>query len=421
VTGALDPLVPVRAFADGKEAVFFGRTLKAGGLEGQPNVQILNLDSKQTRKVKLSPSANSALWPVAVGRDDVVLSDAPAGDLHRVVSLDRSSGNLSQELLTFTGRFSGLDMSGGGEIFVDQQNNPLEILRIDPANGSARIVARAETYLLRGHTVELPDGRVIVPGLVSGRPRLMLIKTDALSTALIDTAEETSGPMTLAGKDSVAFLIGSGAGKSIALASLSGRIVRKIPAPRAESMVQLAASVDGALLYYIADNTLWEVSSDGGDPRKIAPANSVAIDPNGREMVLQRIGPSLSVRLFRRDIRSGEEEEIRIRDDVRIGDVPLASNAISKDGRILVTTALDANTWYWQVSVLDPRTGKATRVPTDFAGDILHASWTADGQILATGVNTEGSIWRFRPQAAVNPQPSSICRMLPALPAVLCA
>jgi hypothetical protein len=44
-------------------------------------------------------------------------------------------------------------------------------------------------------------------------------------------------------------------------------------------------------------------------------------------------------------------------------------------------------------------TSAAISVPTDFAGDILYAGWTPDGQILATGLNTEGSIWRFRPQS----------------------
>jgi hypothetical protein len=79
----------------------------------------------------------------------------------------------------------------------------------------------------------------------------------------------------------------------------------------------------------------------------------------------------------------------------------LAANTVSKDGKILVTTALDANTWYWQVNVFDPKTGEAKEakhLPTNFAGDILYADWTPDGQILATGLNNEGSIWRFRPQ-----------------------
>ncbi len=97
-------------------------------------------------------------------------------------------------------------------------------------------------------------------------------------------------------------------------------------------------------------------------------------------------------------LSGGSEREIKIGDGVRMGDLPLATNSIRKDGKILITTALDDYTWYWQVSVLDPNTGQAKHIPTDFAGDILYAGWTSDGQILAMGLNTEGSIWRFRPQ-----------------------
>jgi hypothetical protein len=156
--------------------------------------------------------------------------------------------------------------------------------------------------------------------------------------------------------------------------------------------------VDGDKLYYISLGTLWETPSMGGAPRKLGPANSFAVDPNGREIILQRVGPNLSVRLYRMHLSNGEEEEIPINRDVRMGDVPLAANAVNRDGKILVTTALDQTTWYWQISILDQKTGAATHVSTQFAGDLLYAGWTPDGQILATGLNTEGAIWRFRPQ-----------------------
>src|SRR5260221_504640 len=71
-----------------------------------------------------------------------------------------------------------------GTVFVDQQNNTLDVIKINPAGGPVQRVARAESYFLRSHTVELPDGRVIVPGLVSGRPRLMLTKANKLATSL---------------------------------------------------------------------------------------------------------------------------------------------------------------------------------------------------------------------------------------------
>ena len=108
-------------------------------------------------------------------------------------------------LFTLTGRFSGLDMAEDGTMFVDQQNNTLQVLRINRSGGSAQRIAKAESYFLRSHTVELSDGRVIVPGIVSGRPRLMLTRTNKLATSLIDTAEETSGPITVVGGDQRCF------------------------------------------------------------------------------------------------------------------------------------------------------------------------------------------------------------------------
>jgi len=399
LTSGLDPLVPIRAFADGKEAVFFGRAMTSRGVDAQPDLHIIDLLSKQTRKLASNLGVNADLWPVSVDPDHFVLSDAPSGDLHRVVAIDRSGGLSPRVLFTLTGRFSGLDMAERGTIFVDQQKNTLEILRINPSGGPVRRIASAETYLLRSHTVEFPDGRVIVPSLVSGRPRLILTKANKLATSLIDTAEETSGPISVVGDNNVAFLLGSGQAKSVAIASLSDRrVIRRISVPDAASIVQLASSADGKTLYYVSDKTVWEVSSAGGEPRKIAAANSIAVDPSGREIILQRIGSDLSVHLFRMPLSGGSEREIKIGDGVRMGDLPLATNSIRKDGKILITTALDDYTWYWQVSVFDPKSGDAKHVPTDFAGDILYAGWTPDGQILAMGLNTEGSIWRFRPQ-----------------------
>src|SRR5262249_42276208 len=369
---ALDPLVPLRAFADGKEAVVFGRAMISNDMDPQPHVYVVDLSSKKLRKVDSNLGVNAALWPVAVDRGHSILSDSPAGDLHRVVAIDPDGEHLPRTLFALTGRFSGLDIGGDGTIFVDQQNNTLEVLRIHASGGPVERLAKAETYSLKSHTVELFDGRVIVPAVISGHPRLMLAKRNKLATSLIDTSDDTSGPITLMGKDQIAFIIGSGREKSVAVASLADRrILRKISVPDAGSIVQLAASVDGTILYYVSGNTLWAVSPMGGEPRKIAPANSVAVHPNGREIILQRIGPNLSVRLFRLYTATGSEEETKIGADVRMGDVPLATNAINKDGKILVTTALDNNTWYWQLSIFDPITGQAKHVPTDFAGDLL--------------------------------------------------
>jgi len=397
---SLDPLVPIRAFPDGKEAVFFGKTMTANVLDPLPGLHSIDLVSKVTRSLASNLELNADLWPISVDPKLSILSDSPSGDLHRVVAINRTDGISSKVLFTLTGRFAGLDMSGDGTVFVDQQNNTLDVLQIDPSGGPIHRIAKSETYLLKSHTVELPDGRVIVPGIVSGRPKLMLSKTNKLATPLIDTSEETSGPISAVGSNNIAFLIGSGASKAIAIASMSDRrVMRRLSVTNGASIAQLASSPDGARLYYVNERTVWEVPVEGGEPQKIAAASSIAVHPNGKEIFLQRIGTDLSVRLFRKLLPDGAEVEIQISDEVRMGDVPLATNAVNRDGKILVTTALDENTWFWQLSIFDPKTGHAKHIPTDFNGDILYAGWASDGKILAMGVNTEGAIWRFRPQA----------------------
>jgi len=396
----LDPLVPVRAFPDGKEAVFFGRTITANGLDPLPGLHSIDLATKVTRRLASNLELNADLWPIAVDPKHSILSDSPSGDLHRVVAIDRTDGISSKVLFTLTSRFAGLDMTGDGTVFVDQQNNSLDVLQINPSGGPIRRIAKAETYLLKSHTLELPDGRVIVPGIVSGRPRLMLARTNKLASPLIDTAEETSGPISTVGSSDIAFLIGNGASKAIAIASMSDRrVIRRISVTNAASIAQMASSPDGNRLYYVNERTVWEIPTDGGEPHRIASASSIAVHPDGKELFLQRIGTDLSVRLFRKPLPDGLEVEIKISDEVRMGDVPLATNAVNRDGKILVTTALDEVTWFWQLSIFDPKTGHAKHIPTDFNGDILYAGWASDGQILAMGVNTEGSIWRFRPQS----------------------
>ena len=171
LTKGLDPLVPVRAFPDGKEAVFFGKAMTSKGLDPEPDLHAIDLSSKVTRKLASKLGVNADLWPVSVDSAHSILSDSPSGDLHRVVAIDRTDGVSSKVLFPLTGRFSGLDMAADGTVFVDQQNNTLEVLRINRSGGSVRHIAKTEAYFLRSHTVELSDGRVIVPGVVSGRPK----------------------------------------------------------------------------------------------------------------------------------------------------------------------------------------------------------------------------------------------------------
>src|SRR6185295_4708888 len=103
------------------------------GLDLRPDLHSIDLSSKVTRKLASNLVVNADLLPISVDRVNSVLSDTPSGDLHRVIAIDRRDGISSKVLFTLTGRFSGLDMAEDGTVFVDQQNNTLEILRINPS------------------------------------------------------------------------------------------------------------------------------------------------------------------------------------------------------------------------------------------------------------------------------------------------
>ena len=75
----------------------------------------------------------------------ILFSQTPQREIYTGSSRSIRRGGLSpQELFTLTGRFFGLDMAEDGTIFVDQQNNTLEVLKIDPVRrfGSARCQSR---------------------------------------------------------------------------------------------------------------------------------------------------------------------------------------------------------------------------------------------------------------------------------------
>ncbi len=46
---------------------------------------------------------------------------------------------------------------------------------------------------------------------------------------------------------------------------------------------------------------------------------------------------------------------------------------------------------------LDPATGKLTRVPTNYTGDLFLSAWASDGRILAMGHPMRAHLCRFRP------------------------
>jgi hypothetical protein len=246
----------------------------------------------------------------------------------------------------------------------------------------------------------LTDGRVLFPTQVAGQTRLLVTSPGKEPKPFVGATEESAPPIALVGSDQVAFLLGSSPNQVIGLAhAVDGRLVRRIDVPRGRQITCLASSQDGKTFYYVSDRTLWTLQSAGGEPRKLAEADAVALHPRTGEIVLQRNQPD-GAHFFRFDAVNGREQRIEIRtaDAPASGLAPLTSGAIAPDGRIVVAIALP-DSWYWGIGLLDRVSLSIKRVPLDYVGGLVNPAWTSDGGIVFAGVPIQSSIWRFRPSA----------------------
>lgn len=395
---------PVRVFRDAKDVVFFGKTQEQKESDTSPHLYILNLASGKTRR--LAPEldfqypTSIPFFPIAISRDDrSVLVDLKAGDLNRIISIPRNVTGPVRTVLTLTLPPFFMDVDNGGNLYLDQGDRPIEILRFSASGGTPEVLAGSENPSRDGFsTVQLPDGRVVVGSMVAGRSRLLVASPGGEATPFILTKEETSLPACRVGQDRIAFILGSADRQVVALASLSdGRIVGRLSGVPAGGVADLAASPDGKTLYYVASRTVWAVSTAGSRPRRIAPGDSVAADPNGKDLIVQ-LDEEQGVRLVRVAVSGGSEQPIPFLGNLRLTPNALDPNAIAKDGRVALSVA-SPDLWFYGAGILDPRSGKVTRIPLNFTGDIMDPGWQDDDHILSSGWPLKVTLWRFRPVA----------------------
>lgn len=93
----------------------------------------------------------------------------------------------------------------------------------------------------------------------------------------------------------------------------------------------------------------------------------------------------------------GREQPIPIAGDLRLTQDRLSPSAIAADGRIAVRVGWK-DSWFWPAAVLDPRTGEVTPISKSIDLDMMSPGWTPDGRIVALGLPTQSTMWRFRPQ-----------------------
>ena len=301
--------------------------------------------------------------------------------------------------MTLTSAAWSLDPAPDGSFYVDQIERPLEILRLSASGGIPEVLASTETYPYPAWVaspVELPGGRFLLPTLISGRPRLLLGSAGGDFSPLLETREETGPPIVRMGKDEVALMVGSRPARAVAIASVrEGRIVRRFEATEGKDVAALAASPDGQSLYYVSSGTLWSIPSEGGAPRKICAGDGMAVDPNGRDLIVN-LNEQEHVRLLRVSLSGGPPQEIRVKSDVPLGPFPVGPSAVSKNGKAVVGV-VPLDSWFFRLAILDLTTGELKIIPINYAGDINVTGWASDDRILATATPMRAHIWRFRP------------------------
>jgi len=409
-TGALTPVGPavaaeagswsLRAFPDGKAAVFWGRL--AGSADLARRVYLLDIATgKATPFAPQLPLAP----PLAIGSDgNSVLGFLTCGDLQQAVSVSRD-GQQARILFPVTGKPWGLD-AGGSSLFISTMDSPAELLRFAAAGGVPDELGAMAGNLLT-NPVQLADGSMLIPNQVLGRRRLLISTPDKQLRPFLDLAEQATPPATLVGENLLAFLSGNvGQPAMITLATMpEGRIVRRLEATRGIAPQGLVASPDGKTLYYVDAGSLYAISVEGGKPHKLRPANGVAIDPRGSaaSLVVQ-VNELDGVKLYRVPFSGDSQLPILYASPLRLAPIPISAAAVGPDGRIAVTVT-SPETLFRGVALLDPATAVLERLPVVFDGDLQYPAWSRDGRLLAVGVSIRNSLWRFQVQGTP-PAPS---------------
>ncbi len=402
----LDLCPPVRAFRDGKQVVFYGRTKEQPETDPSLHLYILDLASGKARRLTpyldIHPAAGVNLLPIAVSSNDqAVLIDLKVGDLNRITSIPRNGKGPVRTLLTLTLPVWFMDVGKDGELYLDQVDRPEESVRFAASGGTVESLAGSQSpsYSVP-ETFQLPDGRVVFNSLIGGQSRLVVAKPAGETAPFIQTNEETSFPGCLVGKTEIAFVLGPPNRAVVALASIAdGRIVRRLSGIPAAPGIgpHLAASPDGKTLYYAASGTVWAVPAEGGPAHRIGPGDSVAPEPDGKSLIVGVMGKE-GGQLFRVSASGGKEQPIPFQSAMRVAPIDLLSpNAVAKDGRVLVSVA-SPDAWFYGAGFVDPRTGRLARIPLDFTGDLLAPGWLPDGRVLSTAWPLKTTIWRFRPE-----------------------
>ena len=407
-TGALTAVGPavvaesgtwsLRAFPDGKAAVFWGRL--AGSADVARRFYVLDLATG--RATPFAPQLPLAP-PMAIAPDgNSVYAFATFGDLPQAISVSRD-GEQGTALFPVTGKPWGLDAGASGDLFVSTMDSPAELLHFPVAGGTPDRLGVMASGLITS-PVELSDGSLLIPSQLLGRRRLLRSSPDGAPRPLLDLAEQATPPATPVGKNLVAFLSGRvGEPSVLTLATLpEGRIVRRLEETRGIAPQGLVASPDGRTLYYVNAGALYAIDVEKGAPRKMRAANGVALDTREPAALVVQVNELDGVKLFRVPLDGGSELSILFAGALRLAPLPISGAAVGPDGRIAVTVTAPDLLWRG-IALLDPATATLERIALGYDGDVEYPVWSHDGSLIAIGVSPRSSLWRFQPQSRPTP------------------
>jgi Tol biopolymer transport system component/predicted Ser/Thr protein kinase len=375
----------IRVSADGRRVVVaLGRMYDTPGKRS-----LIEVDVAAGTARPIEVEGNPEIPAVALSADGAsAIAAVPANALTRIVRIPLDGPRVPQDLFTVTGDVWDLDVAASGAVDVNVADRPGEVVRFASDGTKIATLARFPRAILSKMAVALPDGRDVVDARVSGRMRLMVMAQDKSPEPLLKTQEESAAPMTAVAGNRIAFAIGPEPRETIALAdTATGRVSGRI-SPGKGVIQTLAASADGETLYFTAGGAVWSVGTAGGEPRRICPGQWVLVHPSGGLIVARNDGTR--VRLFEVSAESGTESAIAVDPGARF----FSMGGVRADG-LLAASLNQVDSWWLQLALVDLTSGRTTRLPGDGVSEVVWATWTPDGQILALKLGMNASIWTF--------------------------
>jgi len=320
--------------------------------------------------------------------------DMTNGDLHQVVSIPSDGKGASRVWLTLTEGTWGMDMGSDGSLYVDQVSRPLAIMRFKESDTSVSPIA----IIPKGSptALELPERGILTTSVFNGRSRLSVVKPNAEVVPFVETEDESHEPLSLAGPDQVAFVLGVAPNESIGLASIKdGRLLKRLSVQSNDGIKSIAASKDGRILFYASAGAIWSIPTTGGTATKLGPGDYVSYDPSRNDLVVY-LAEAAGMRLVRMPSTGGSTQPIEQQGGSQL-ETLVGPAAIRSDGQI-VLPFLAERSWFLGGVVLDPKTGILRRLPIRYDADLFSLAWNQKNEIVAAGSLMRSSIWRFQLQ-----------------------